>query len=99
MEQSPVTRVLVVTDHTAATPELLAAMRQRAAQGPVQFRLLVPNPAQAELHLFHPERHDKAAEAEQVACSGRCRHSRRRPAAASSHPCRSGTTPMTPSRS
>ena len=66
MEQSPVTRVLVVTDHTAATRELRAAMRQRAAQGPVQFRLLVPNPAQAELHLFHPERHDKAAEAEQV---------------------------------
>jgi hypothetical protein len=26
----------------------------------------VPNPARAELHLLHPERHDKAAEAEQV---------------------------------
>ena len=26
----------------------------------------MPNPARAELHLLHPERHDKAEEAEQV---------------------------------
>lgn len=66
VDQSSVTRILLVTDHTAATPELLAAMRRRAEQGAVQFRLLVPNPARAELHLLHPDRHDKAIEAEQV---------------------------------
>jgi hypothetical protein len=66
MEQPRPVRVLVVSDKTAATPELLAAMRDRATRGPVQFRLLVPNPAHAEAHLLHPERHDKAAEAERV---------------------------------
>jgi hypothetical protein len=66
MEQPRPARVLVVSDKTAATPELLAAVRDRAARGPVQFRLLVPNPAHAEAHLLHPERHDKAAEAERV---------------------------------
>lgn len=60
------TRVLVVTDHTEATPELLAAIRTRAAQGPTQFRVLVPNPAHAEAHLLHPERHEKAKAAEEV---------------------------------
>ena len=60
------TRVLIVTDHTDATPELLAAIRTRAAQGPAQFRVLVPNPAHAEAHLRHPERHEKAEQAERV---------------------------------
>jgi hypothetical protein len=32
----------------------------------VQFRLVVLNPARAEVHLLHPERHQKAAEAEQA---------------------------------
>lgn len=59
-------RVLVVTDKTAATPELLAAIRTRAERGPARFRVVVPNPAAAELHLLHPDRHDKAAEAEMV---------------------------------
>jgi len=59
-------RILVVTDHTAATPELLTAIRERAARGPAQFRVLVPNPAHAEAHLLHPERHDKATEAERT---------------------------------
>jgi len=66
MEQGRAARVLVVTDRTAATPAVLAAMRERVARGPAQFRLLVPNPARAEVHLLHPERHDKAAEAELV---------------------------------
>jgi hypothetical protein len=66
MDTARPTRVLVVTDRTAATPELLAAMRERLAQGEVLFRLLVPNPAHAEMHLLHPERHDKAEQAEQV---------------------------------
>lgn len=59
-------RVLVITDRAAATPELLGAIRERVARGPAQFRVVVPNPARAELHLLHPERHDKAAEAEQL---------------------------------
>lgn len=59
-------RVLVITDRTAATPELTAAIRARAERGPTQFRVVVPNPAPAELHLLHPQRHDKADEAEQA---------------------------------
>ncbi len=66
MESSNPVRVLVVTDRTAATPELLSAIRQRAERGPALFRVLVPNPAPAEWHLRHPERHDMAVEAEQV---------------------------------
>jgi hypothetical protein len=64
MEETRATRVLIVTDHTAATSEVLAAVRERAAQGDVKFRVLVPNPARAEAHLLHPERHLKAHEAE-----------------------------------
>jgi len=62
-------RVLVVSDHAAPTPELKAAIKHRAETGDVQFRLIVLNPAKAELHLLHPERHDKAAEAEKVLLS------------------------------
>jgi uncharacterized membrane-anchored protein len=54
---------LVVTDKTAATPELLEAIRDRAANGPIHARILVPNPAPAEWHPRHPERHTKADEA------------------------------------
>ena len=61
-----ITRVLVVTDHAAAAPELLETMRQRSARSPVQFRVVVTNPAAAEVHLLHPERHLKAAQAERV---------------------------------
>lgn len=66
MQPTRPARILVVTDSTAATPALLASIRERAAQGPVQLRVLVPNPAHAEAHLLHPERHDKANEAEQT---------------------------------
>ena len=64
MSESRVQRVLVVTDHAKPTPILLEALRLRGEQGEVQFRLVVLNPARAEVHLLHPERHDKAAEAE-----------------------------------
>jgi hypothetical protein len=60
------TRVLIITDHTAATPDLLATIAERAQRSPSQFRLLIPNPARAEVHLLHPERHEKAMEAELV---------------------------------
>lgn len=66
MSNQPVSRVLVVEEWARVTPELLDAIRTRAAQGPTQFRVVVPNPAPAEIHLLHPERHEKAAEAERI---------------------------------
>lgn len=60
------TRVLVVMERIGASPALITAIEQRAAEGSTQFRVVVPNPARAELHLLHPERHDKAAAAEKV---------------------------------
>jgi hypothetical protein len=62
----PPTRVLVVTDRMAATPALLDTIRGRAARGPADFRLLVPNPAPAEWHAGHPGRRDKVEEAERA---------------------------------
>ena len=59
-------RVLVVTDHPEPSGALIAAIRDRAERSPAQFRVLVPNPARAELHLLHPERHDQAVAAEAV---------------------------------
>jgi hypothetical protein len=59
-------RVLVVTDHVTPTAAVTDAIRQRAGTGDVQFRLVVVNPARAEIHLLHPERHDKAAAAERT---------------------------------
>ncbi len=59
-------RILVVTDQAEPGPGLKAAITERAAAGDVQFRLVVLNPARAEVHLLHPERHDKALEAELV---------------------------------
>ena len=53
-----VARVLVVTDEAAVTAPLLDAIRGRAARGPAEFEILVPNPAEAEWHPGHPERHD-----------------------------------------
>ncbi|MCW2867624.1 MAG: hypothetical protein JWR20_1812, partial [Marmoricola sp.] len=60
------TRILVVTDVVGVAPELLTAMSGRAAEADTQFRLVVLNPARAEVHLLHPERHDKAERAEVV---------------------------------
>lgn len=59
-------RILVVTDHADPSPELEAACRDRASAGQVKFHLIVLNPARAEVHLLHPERHEKAEEAEQA---------------------------------
>lgn len=57
-------RVLVVTDGITPTEALLDTIRGRVARGPATFRVLVPNPAPAEWHPGHPERHDKVAGAE-----------------------------------
>lgn len=59
-------RVLVVTDAAEPSPSLREAIRHRAETHDAQFRLVVINPARAEVHLLHPERHDKAVEAERV---------------------------------
>jgi hypothetical protein len=66
MVETRTTRILVVTDKAEPSAALIEAIRHRAESGHVQFRVVVVNPARAELHLLHPERHDKANEAEQV---------------------------------
>ncbi|MDX6216320.1 MAG: hypothetical protein QOG99_1904 [Frankiales bacterium] len=58
-------RILVITDRPETTPELQVALRSRAEQGSATFHVLVTNPARAEYHLLHPERHDAVARAEQ----------------------------------
>jgi hypothetical protein len=58
--------VLVVTDRATPSSALLSAVAERARLEDVQIRLVVLNPARAELHLLHPERHDRAFEAECV---------------------------------
>ena len=64
MSSDQVTRVLVLVERSAITTDLLNVVRERAERGPAQFRVVGPNPANAEVHLLHPERHEKAAEAE-----------------------------------
>jgi nucleotide-binding universal stress UspA family protein len=66
MSPSPTRRILVVTDHTPPSQAILSEIRRRAAAEDVQFRLVVLNPARAEIHPLHPERHDKATQAEQA---------------------------------
>jgi hypothetical protein len=65
MESSTSARVLVVAHKTAATPALLDAVRQRAARGPAEFTLLVPNPAHGLHKVVDPE-DQEAEEANQV---------------------------------
>jgi len=48
-------RVLVVAHKTAATPTLLAAVRERAARGGAEFTLLVPNSAHGLHKVVDPE--------------------------------------------
>ena len=48
-------RVLVVAHKTAATPALVEAVRERAAQGPAHFTLLVPALAHGLHAVMDPE--------------------------------------------
>jgi len=58
-----VSRVLVVAHKTAATRPLLDAVRERAAQGPAKFTLLVPNASHGLHKVVDPEDQD-ASEAQ-----------------------------------
>jgi len=64
-EVHPHAQVLVVAHRTAATPALLAAIRERAARGSATFHLLVPNPAH-HAELTEAEREQKHVEGEHV---------------------------------
>lgn len=57
MESSAPARVLIVAHRTAATPALIAAVRERVTRGPAEFTLLVP----AAVHGF-----DRLAEPDQT---------------------------------
>jgi hypothetical protein len=65
MESSSPTRVLVVAHKTAATPALIAAVRERAGRGPAAFTLLVPNAAHGLHRVVDAEDMD-SAESEQI---------------------------------
>jgi hypothetical protein len=58
-------RVLVVAHKTAATPALIAAVRERAARGAASFTLLVPNAAHG-LHKVVDAEDQDHTEAEQI---------------------------------
>src|SRR6266496_1734920 len=60
MESSSPTRVLVVANKTAATPALIAAVRERAAHGPAAFTLVVPNPTPGLHRVVDPEDVDQS---------------------------------------
>jgi hypothetical protein len=53
--ESSATRILVVANKTAATPALVDAVRERAARGPCEFTLLVPNTTHGLHKVVDPE--------------------------------------------
>jgi hypothetical protein len=56
-------RILVITDRTDVNPDLHRLVHDRMALGPVTVTFLVTNPARAEFHVLHPERHERVASA------------------------------------
>jgi hypothetical protein len=65
MESSSTARVLVVAHKTAATPALIAAVRERAGRGGASFTLLVPNAAHG-LHKVVDAEDMDSSEADQI---------------------------------
>jgi hypothetical protein len=65
VEASSTARVLVVAHKTAATPALLAAVRERAGKGGAAFTLLVPNAAHG-LHKVVDAEDQDHSEADQM---------------------------------
>ena len=65
MDANGTTRVLVVANKAAATPQLLQSVRERALRGPARFHLLVPDPGQVS---WRPSEagHPDVSEGEQV---------------------------------
>ena len=59
-------QVLIISDHLNDDPDLLAAVRGRAAQSAASFRLVVTNPARAEFHVLHADRHDAVERAQEA---------------------------------
>ncbi len=59
MESSEPARVLVVAHRTAATPQLLEAVTERAQAGPAKFTLLVPRIAHGLHRVVDPEDTDE----------------------------------------
>jgi hypothetical protein len=55
MESSEPARVLVVAHRTAATPQLIETVAERAATGPAKFTLLVPRVAHGLHRVVDPE--------------------------------------------
>jgi hypothetical protein len=59
-------RVLIVANRTAATDQLLEAVRRRASEGPAEFHLLVPASPRGLHRVIDPEDAGKEEAAQQL---------------------------------